>query len=604
MDIRRFLPVTRSTAAAAGLHAAVLTAVSVAAWAAPWAAPAAEAQTPGSVFPDRIEVEVVNVQVWVTDADGRPVVALQPEDFELRVDGDPVPISYFSEIRSDRAFEARRPAQRVPAPDEPRAIEPAYTEPPPALEERSLIIYFDELHMSRLQRKQLIGDLRQMIEGGAIDPARIMIMRQATRLTAEASFGSTRERLDRVLELMIKPPAEFAAPADKRWIVDRIWDMWEEARQRTGRDPCLFFAREASGEIAGWAREASWRSALTADQLEDVAGLLGGVPGVKTLLYVGDSLELTPGSDLLEIVHELCPQEIEQIPSAVGQEELTDLFEKVTSAANASRVTIHSVQPSGLRPGLSGGPGQRTGDKRAPGLNTRADRAIRLSDRSGLEVLAQQTGGRAIFNTNRFDDELEEIARDVGSYYSLGFTPPENFHRGDHKIEVDARHRGLNVRHRPELRIKDDRERLDELILTSIYLGVAPNPLDLTLAHGEANLEPGDKKLQLPLHVRVPIDRIAYLPLGGGPPMASLEVAVHDRSPDRNTGPVVRRTFRFEKPSETAGRADLVIEIEIGPGLHVLGVGVRDQITGEASAVATTLGIHPPPKPETGAAGR
>lgn len=574
-------------AAAAGLAAAALAALS--------AATAARAQAPGAVFPDRIEVEVVNVQAWVTDSEERPVVALQPEDFELRVDGEPVAISYFSEVRSDRAFEIRRPAPPAPAAPDTTLPAPAAETPAP-LEERSLILYFDELHLGRLQRKQVISDLRQMIEGGAVDAERVMILRQASRLTAEASFGSTREELDRVLERLAKPPADFAAPGDKRWILDHLWELWESARQRTDREPCIFFAREAAIEIAGWAREASWRNALTAGQLADTARLLGGVPGAKTLVYLGDSLELAPGLDLVEVVHELCPNEIDQAPTAIAQEELTDRFEEVASAANASRVTIHSLQPSGLRPGMVGGPEQRLADPRAPGLYNRVDRVVRLSDRSGLELLADRTGGRAILDQNRFDDDLDAIAHDIGSYYSLGFTPPPGFHRGNHRIEVRARHSGLDVRHRPELRVKDDRERLDEIVLTSIYLGVAPNPLDLTLAHGEAALQAGEQEVQLPLHVLVPIDRIAYLPLGEGPPMASLEIAVHDRSPDRADGPVVRRTFRFEKPVETAGRADLVVEIGLGPGLHVIGVGVRDELTGEVSAVATTLGIHPPPK--------
>lgn len=217
---------------------------------------------------------------------------------------------------------------------------------------------------------------------------------------------------------------------------------------------------------------------------------------------------------------------------------------------------------------------------------------MRVSDRSGLETLAARTGGSTVVNRNRFDRELSEIARDVGSYYSLGFSPGERFDRGEHTVEVRTRHRGLKVRHRPELRLKTPRERLDELVLTSIYLGVAPNPLDLRLAHGDLHVVDGE--VLLPVHVLVPVDRIAYLPLGGGPPSASLEVAVHGRSPDQAEGPAVRRTFRFEKPAENAGRAKLELEIPLGPGLHVLGVGVRDQITGEASAVATTIGLEPP----------
>ena len=40
-----------------------------------------------------------------------------------------------------------------------------------------------------------------------------------------------------------------------------------------------------------------------------------------------------------------------------------------------------------------------------------------------LRKLAAETGGLAFLNSNRFDEELDRLAQDVGSYYSLGFRP-------------------------------------------------------------------------------------------------------------------------------------------------------------------------------------
>lgn len=541
------------------------------------------------VFPDRIDVALVNLQIWVTDAAGEPVVALLPEDFALRVDGEPVEITHFSEIRGDRPVPFASPS--AGAPSEPGESSELLVAAP--LEEESLILYFDELHLSRLQRQPAVEDLQELVASHRVPPERMMILRQAGRLTSEASFGSSAERLDSVLERLKKPPAELAAPAEKRLVVARMWDLWEEARQRApfGMDPCQFFVGPAQAEIGAWARESAVRTQQTLGQLADVAEFLGGVPGVKTMIYLGDSLELTPGVDLLEIVHGLCPTDLPAAPTPFDTEDLSARFERVAAAANAGRVTIHTLQAGGLSPGTIGSPDQRSSN---PQLFARFERALRTGERAGLEVLAQRTGGRAVRDTNRFDDALERIARDLGSYYSLGFTPPEGFVAGMHRVEVSARHRGLKVRHRRELQVKTPAERLDELALRAIYLGTAPEPFGLRLAHGAIrSAEKG--RFLLPVHVLVPVDRIEYAPRDDGAPRASLEVAVHARSPDQPEGPAVRRIFRFDRPEETSGRAELVVELPLLPGLHVVGVGVRDQVSGKIAAVATTLGVQPPP---------
>ncbi|RMH23415.1 MAG: hypothetical protein D6696_00640, partial [Acidobacteria bacterium] len=51
------------------------------------------APPPLPIFGEAIGVEVINLDVYVTDKSGRPVSGLSREDFELRVDGRPVEIT-------------------------------------------------------------------------------------------------------------------------------------------------------------------------------------------------------------------------------------------------------------------------------------------------------------------------------------------------------------------------------------------------------------------------------------------------------------------------------------------------------------------------------
>ena len=72
------------------------------------------AQTPetvreADVFAAGVDVEVVNVDVVVSDRQGRPVTGLGPEDFELRVDGESVAVRYFAAPAPAEARPRERP---------------------------------------------------------------------------------------------------------------------------------------------------------------------------------------------------------------------------------------------------------------------------------------------------------------------------------------------------------------------------------------------------------------------------------------------------------------------------------------------------------------
>src|SRR6266508_3769735 len=91
------------------------------------AAAAAGSASPVPGFGEVLDVEVVNVQVWVTDRQGQPVSGLTAKDFVLRHDGKPVPITHFAEIREGGAVGGAESVTPI-APRATTAAEPA----PPA----------------------------------------------------------------------------------------------------------------------------------------------------------------------------------------------------------------------------------------------------------------------------------------------------------------------------------------------------------------------------------------------------------------------------------------------------------------------------------------
>lgn len=65
-------------------------------------------------FGEVIDVRVLNLEVAVTDKDGRQVPDLQPQDFRLLIDGEVVPIEFLSEIR-EGAAQAQTEIEKISA---------------------------------------------------------------------------------------------------------------------------------------------------------------------------------------------------------------------------------------------------------------------------------------------------------------------------------------------------------------------------------------------------------------------------------------------------------------------------------------------------------
>src|ERR1700759_628030 len=97
--------------------------------------PAQQAPIPDQPFVEAIDVSVANVEVTVTDREGRSVRGLTREDFDLFVDGRKVEIVNFSEIAEGspvptrEAAPAPAPAEAAPAPQQAAPLPPPEAPP-------------------------------------------------------------------------------------------------------------------------------------------------------------------------------------------------------------------------------------------------------------------------------------------------------------------------------------------------------------------------------------------------------------------------------------------------------------------------------------------
>ncbi len=590
------------------------------------AAQDADSSSPGTgTFSERIEVELVDVDVWVADREGRAVTGLGPADFEVLHDGRPVSLSHFTEVRAGAPF--RRQAR-----EEEGQVEPVLGGTPgePAGDIPSHVVaYFDQSRLHPTNYPPLIRGLEEFLDTEGVDPERVLILRQDRSLFIEASFGSTRRELDAALRRLAKAtPSGAELEAETELALEAIRRSWE-ANQDTasgasagvasiprttpggsptgapsggpraavggvgtggGSDVCGSFLGQIQPVLSSWARSRGARAAVTLSNLSDIASFLAGLPGVKTLLYLSDGLDTNPGAALASYAAGFCPSGSTQLMSSARFEEMTPRFLKLTRHANTNRVTVYSLQATGLRTSRAA---SAASGRRARGGGARSggsfEQSQRSNDRRGLELIARETGGRAVFNQNEFGPELRNIAREARTYYSLAYQPPDDGEAREHRIEVRLSDESLTARYRRGYLEKDSTQWLSERIEGALNLGLTDNPLEIRLGAGE--VVPTSKgSFRVPLHVMVPAQRLAFLPRQGAT-VAEVIVRVMARAIDSSALTVFDKSFLVKGAPGTTGIASLAIELELSGGSHLTAVGVRDAGSGQASFVSTTLQI-------------
>jgi VWFA-related protein len=572
--------------------------------------PAASAQpeTSGAAtFGEQVEVQLINVEVWVTDKDGNAVLGLGADDFEVREDGKKVDISNFAEVRDPAITASFQPTEAIeapleePAPARPLELEDLLQEDQPGDRgEGFLAVYVDELFSAPAGREQLVDDLRTFLQLRRVPADRVLILRQDKELRVEANFGSTLGELEAALDRLEKTSTRGAQTwADERNAFRQIQQTWERIAILGGavpeQDPCEAFPEAAFRDIQFHVELSRTRIEETLKYLSDTASYLAGLPGPKTLIYVSDGLPTTPGSDLISFVKSLCPaQGVDRNQDLYHG--LNDEFRRLSRHANANRVTMYTMQASGPRNQTSASAADQRGVERTTEALSRYNSESRILQRQGLFLLADETGGRAVVNRNRFIEELEQIADDMNGYYSLAYAPPHGGDGLEHRIEVrvrDDQGRKLRVRHRPGYRDKSLDQRMFERLESTLYLNLMANPLHVSLGAGQ--VVPSEKnKSKVPIHVWVPVDSITFLPQRGGD-QASLRVLAMARDERNRQTAFKQELYRLARPPEPAPdqRISLVFELELEQGIHVVAFGVRDEATKETSFVATSLEILP-----------
>ena len=572
-------------------------------------------------FGEAVEVNVVNVDVYATDKSGDRVTDLRKGDFQILEDGKPVEVTNFEVV------EGRPPATKgtQAPPASPSSATAAGAAPGGAW---NLMILFDDFNMNPNSRTRAVRQLRGFLAQALAPEDRVMLVTQDVGLKVRLPFtgdqGAISRALDEIEGLAVHG-VEIAH--DRRQAFDNMMMIQEEALLDPDLPPC-------PQQIVTPAK--TYAAARRQEVLRSIAGLtmmvnsLSGVPGRKAVLHVSDGLPLTPGEELFQFLFELCggggtsgighdasqprnrgdvdlaqvydARELGPLAYQAASQAFLDAqsynttkeLQALAAHANAHRVTLYTLQASGLQAPDASDAGSGATDRmfQFPSIGS----ALRASNRESLQLLTDETGGRSILDTNDFLPGLDRLRQDFESYYSLGYTPAHSGDGREHRIEVRVKRSGVKLRYRQSYRDKPVLEKTVDRTLAALLFGLEDNPLQISVEIGEQT--PGASgTVSVPIRLKIPLFKLAILNHEqAGTFEGNLRLYVATRNAEGGNSPLRQVAIPIRIPRKQVLNAMgqfylYTLTLEMKPGQQQVALAVRDDIAAITSYLSRSVTV-------------
>jgi VWFA-related protein len=365
-------------------------------------------QQPSVTF--RVEVNYVEIDAIVTDAQGNFVRGLTKEDFEIVEEGKPQTLSVLSLVDI--------PVERADAPlFSPTAVEPDVRSNTKEFNGRVFVLVLDDLQTHFARTARVKAAAKQFIERhlGANDIA--AIVQTGARKDGAQEFTGSRRLLLRAID-------NFAGQKIRSATLDKLDDYQMQRNAGSSQAP-----RDLSEPERGF------RARNTLSTLRQVASYLEGVRGRrKAVVYFSEGIDYD--------IHNSFQNRYAS--------EIRDEMQQAIAVATRANVSFYSVDPRGLTTmGDEGIEIASVPEDPTLGLGTTSlSDELRLSQDS-LRTISEETGGFAAVNRNDFREAFTKIIQDNSGYYLLGYYSNDTRRDGRfRRVEVRVKKPGVSVRAR------------------------------------------------------------------------------------------------------------------------------------------------------------
>lgn len=566
----------------------------------------AQEEKPASVVTETVTVDIVNLDVVVTDRRGEPITGLSRKDFELLVDREPTPIENFYIVEPDAesaAAESKPPEADGPRPPTETLEEVAV----PRDQQLHLVILVDNRHATPGERKRALEQLAAAFDEGLGGPGRrAAVLVYDGGVEVRQPFTRDGAEIAAALSELRTVATGYTADFERRNILRQMEQI------RLGDDTGPAAANDVLASIEFYVQQRAGDLRNTLGAIQNLVDGLSGLPGRKALLYIASGLSTSPGRELLAAWQSRFGNVDSVNPSsgltlATGQYDAGSELRELARRANASRVAFYAIGTAGAGPGLAisaerGGFDPSALDTAGGGRTWDAtiDAAFQASQGSGMELMAAVTGGDALTGSGNYELMAERIERDASHTYSLGFRSPRSKPGTSHRVEVRVRKRDVRVHHRREFVTESPREQAADRTLAALLWDAADNSLGVAVDFGPPQpSERGDGKAFVqPILVKVPFVNLVLLPEDRHH-RGQVTIFVAAEDGQGRISPVQTIEAPIEIPTNRMaealrGVAGYRVGLLMRPGPNTVAVGVRDEIGNVVSTVRIEHEARPP----------
>jgi VWFA-related protein len=479
-------------------------------------------------------------------------------------------------------------------------------QPPPVIHvagARKFIFYVDNGTLSLKNKNDIFAAIDEFMSTNLQTGDQAMVVNWNGSLHVRQPWTSDKNAINAALKAVAMDAGTSGRiQAEKSRTIKILRDFEQQAQ-----DPTSMVTYEmVESQARSYADNVRYDIAQSVSALSKLLATLSGVDGRKVLILATESLPTQAGAEVFQAFENirqraaLGPADANSMATGataapgtslgVGSRKATaiadiskynvsPLIEGLARAANATGVTIYSINPKGT----SGSDAGNADLQDSPESNINFANAAQTLD--GVNMLTTRTGGVASIGAPA-PMALARVAQDLSSYYSIGYSS----HPGkspDRKVEVKVKKPGVTARYRTATYYRTLDSEMSDHVLANHLQSPAEIVNDMgILLQADPIKEEGGKKL-MPMRVIIPVDSLTLLPDAEGNLTGGFSVFTSTGGPDIGGAGVNVQSQQLKFPPAQAlqmkgRRIGFAVQVPMEKNPKQVSVGVVDHTSQNA----------------------